>query len=115
MVNVTFDTKSLSNQTFSSTEKSVFFFNGRNHEVFPISIIKDKVSCGCVFYAGPEIVQPNEYFTVKVTIDKVGQSGFTAQYVILRILSLEESFEHGTIKRDVKEDVVKLEVSGTIK
>ena len=93
---INFNHTSLSNQKFSSSEVSVFHFEGRNHGL-PTKVKSTQVSCGCTQVTHPEIIEDG--FTITLRVDKRNQSGHTYQSATIH-------FENG--------DSVTLYVNGII-
>lgn len=58
-------------------------FKGFNHFSVPVHITKTTKGCSCTSTVIPSKIEPNSYFEVKMTIDKVGQTGYFSTSITL--------------------------------
>jgi hypothetical protein len=80
---IRFNQDGLTNQTLSSQNPGVFFFQGRNFGE-EVKLTHSGSGCGCTKIAAPETVSNNELFQVIITIDKPNQSGYFAETAFVK-------------------------------
>lgn len=75
---VAFNSTTISHQLFHKDRATIFFFYGRNHTA-DVVVNSSTTNCGCTRIHYPPVLKENEPFTVTITIDKTGQSGYVSQ------------------------------------